>query len=345
MYKRIIRPLLFRLQPETIHNILIGVFRVLKYVPFAKWTIRQLFSYRDRKLEREVFGLRFPNPVGLAAGFDKNAEVYDVVGAMGFGFVEIGTVTPKGQPGNPKPRSFRLPEDKALINRMGFNNHGVENAVRNLRHRKPGLIVGGNIGKNTVTTNENAPADYLRIFRSMYDYVDYFTVNVSCPNVANLRHLQNKDNIIEILKPLKDFRKGQSDYRPILLKISPDLEPAQVDMMIEVVKQCKIDGIVATNTTTSREGLRTSPKRVREIGNGGLSGAPLTVRSLEMIRYIRERTGGSLPIIGVGGIMTPNDAKAMLKAGATLVQVYSGFIYEGPTLAARICRAAAAENL
>lgn len=338
MYKHIIRPILFKFQPEPIHHAMMRMFKILRYTPLARTALKILFRYKSPTLEREVFGLHFPNPVGLAAGFDKNAEVYDILGCMGFGFIEIGTVTPKAQNGNPKPRCFRLPQDKAIINRMGFNNMGVENAVRKLRHRNPKLIVGGNIGKNTATANQDAPADYLRLFRSMYDYVDYFTVNVSCPNVANLRHLQNKDNIFEILTLLKDFRKGQSDYRPILLKISPDLDQTQIDVMIEVVKQCKIDGIVATNTSTSREGLATDPKTIKNIGNGGLSGAPLTKRSLEMVKYIHQKTSGNLPIIGVGGIMTPDDAQAMLDAGASLVQIYSGFIYEGPALPRTICK-------
>lgn len=338
MYKQLIRPILFKLKPETIHHLLMGVFKVLRYIPFAKPIMRAIYRYKNPKLEREVFGLKFPNPVGLAAGFDKNAEVYDVLGCFGFGFIEIGTVTPKAQPGNPKPRSFRLEKDCALINRMGFNNLGVENAVKNLRHRNKKLIIGGNIGKNTATSNEDAPSDYLRLFRSMYDYVDYFVVNVSCPNVVNLRQLQNKDNTVTILQLLRDFRKGQSDYRPILLKISPDLDQEQIDVMIDVVRECKIDGIVATNTTTSREGLVTPNKDVKNIGNGGLSGAPLTKRAIEVVRYIHKKTDGKLPIIGVGGIMTPEDAQNMLDAGASLIQVYSGFIYNGPKVAKKICK-------
>lgn len=338
MYKKIIRPLLFRLQPETIHHLIMGMMKVGRYVPLAKPIMRSMLGYKNPSLEREVFGLKFPNPIGLAAGFDKNAEVYDMIGAMGFGFVEIGTVTPKGQPGNPKPRLFRLEKDEALINRMGFNNQGAQNAVKNLRDRNPKLIIGGNIGKNTTTANEDAPADYLMLFRKLYDYVDYFVVNVSCPNVVNLTSLQSKESTIEILRPLKEFRKGQNHYRPILLKISPDLTEAQIDVMIDVVRECKIDGIVATNTTTSREGLVTDAEKVRKIANGGLSGKPLTLRSREMVRYIHTKTQGSLPIIGVGGIMTIQDAQAMLDAGASLVQIYSGFIYEGPKFVKNICK-------
>lgn len=337
MYK-ILRPLLFKLQPETIHRLIVRLLRVLHYVPFAKTLLKVIYMRRSPLLEREVLGLKFPNPIGMAAGFDKDAEVYDMLGALGFGFVEIGTVTPKPQNGNPKPRCFRLPADKAIINRMGFNNHGIQGAVRNLRHRKPGLIIGGNIGKNTLTPNEQAPCDYLKAFRALYDYVDYFVVNVSCPNVACLTALQSKASTVAILEPLKEFRQGQSDYRPILLKISPDLTREQVDQMIEVVEECKIDGIVATNTTTSREGLKSDPERVTRIGKGGLSGGPLTERSREMVRYIHQKTEGRLPIIGVGGVMSVEDAVAMLEAGASLVQVYSGMIYEGPSLMKRICK-------
>lgn len=337
MYK-ILRPLLFKLQPETIHHLIVRLLRVMHYVPFAKALLRTRYTRRAPELEREVLGLKFPNPIGMAAGFDKDAEVYDMLGALGFGFVEIGTVTPKPQNGNPKPRCFRLPADKAIINRMGFNNRGVQNAVRNLRHRKSGLIIGGNIGKNTLTPNEQAPCDYLKAFRALYDYVDYFVVNVSCPNVACLTALQSKASTVAILEPLKEFRQGQSDYRPILLKISPDLTREQVDQMIEVVEECKIDGIVATNTTTSREGLQSDPARVTQIGKGGLSGGPLTERSREMVRYIHQKTEGRVPIIGVGGVMSVEDAVAMLEAGASLVQVYSGMIYEGPGLMKRICK-------
>lgn len=337
MYK-LLRPLLFKLQPETVHHLIIRLLRVLHFVPFARLLIQARYTRRAPELEQEVLGLRFPNPIGMAAGFDKDAEVYDMLGALGFGFVEIGTVTPKPQNGNPKPRCFRLPADKAIINRMGFNNRGVQSAVRNLRHRRPGLIVGGNIGKNTLTPNEQAPCDYLKAFRALYDYVDYFVVNVSCPNVACLTALQSKASTVAILEPLKEFRQGQSDYRPILLKISPDLTEEQVDQMIEVVEECKIDGIVATNTTTSREGLQSDPARVTQIGKGGLSGGPLTERSREMVRYIHQKTEGRLPIIGVGGVMSVEDAVAMLEAGASLVQVYSGMIYEGPGLMKRICK-------
>lgn len=337
MYK-LFRPLLFKFQPETIHHGIVNLLRFAKWVPFAKPVMRAIFTYRDPSLEREVLGLKFPNPVGLAAGFDKDARVYDMLGTLGFGFIEIGTVTPKPQDGNPKPRCFRLVEDQAIINRMGFNNQGVDKAVARLRRRRPGLIIGGNIGKNTLTPNDQAPTDYLYAFTALYDHVDYFVVNVSCPNVASLRDLQSGDSTEAILLPLAEYRKEQKTRKPILLKISPDLDHEQVDHMIDTARACGLDGIVATNTTTSREGLKTSAETVAKIGNGGLSGKPLTERSRELVRYIHSKTEGKMPIIGVGGIMTEQDAADMLQAGASLVQVYSGFIYQGPGFVKKICK-------
>lgn len=326
--------------PEACHHFIVNSLRVLRYVPFASPVMRTLFRVRDKRLEREIFGLRFPNPVGLAAGFDKDAEAFDMLGNLGFGFVEIGTVTPRAQGGNPRPRVFRLTEDQALINRMGFNNKGAEHAAKNLRSLKSSrIIVGGNIGKNTLTDNADAPGDYLRAFRSLYDYVDYFTVNVSCPNVVNLTDLQSKAGTMDIVNSLKEFRKGQSEYRPILLKISPDLTLEAIDTMIEVVREAKLDGIVATNTSISRGGLKTNSETVEKIANGGLSGAPLTERSRSVVAYIHQKTEGRIPIIGVGGIMSVQDAKDMLAAGASLVQIYSGFIYEGPSMPKKICKA------
>lgn len=338
MYKKVIRPILFLIPPEIIHRIIVTALRVIHYIPGSRMLLRAFCAVRHPSLEREVFGIRFQNPVGIAAGFDKDAEVYKELLSLGFGFTEIGTVTPKAQPGNPRPRLFRLPEDNALINRMGFNNQGMENAVRNLRHRRPHQIIGGNLGKNTQTRNEDAPADYLRLFRNLYQYVDYFIINVSCPNVANLPSLQDKNNLNLILRGLIDFRRGQNQYRPILLKISPDLTDAQIDDMIDVLVETGLDGIVATNTTTRRDGLETDPATVAAIGNGGLSGGPLTRRSLEVVRYIHKKTEGRFPIIGVGGIMTEDDAVAMLNAGASLIQIYTGFIYNGPQFVKRICK-------
>lgn len=337
MYK-ILRPIFFCFSPERIHHFVVWALRVIHYIPGGRAVLAAFFRIRHPSLEREVFGIKFPNPVGIAAGFDKNGEVYGELGALGFGFAEVGTVTPKAQSGNPRPRLFRVTQDRALINRMGFNNLGMENMVGNLRKRSPGQIVGANLGKNTLTANEAAPADYLKLFRSLYEYVDYFVVNVSCPNVANLASLQDKDNLREILSLLTDFRRGQNNYRPILLKISPDLDDAQLDDMIAVLVESGVDGIVATNTTTSRAGLTISAEEVARIGNGGLSGAPLTRRALEVVRYVHDKTEGRFPIIGVGGIMSVEDAVAMLEAGASLIQVYTGFIYNGPGFAKKICK-------
>lgn len=338
MYKSIIRPLLFMVSAETIHHIMMGMFKLANYIPGLKCVINKMFAIKDPALEREVFGLKFPNPVGLAAGFDKNGEVSDVLSSLGFGFVEVGTITPRAQSGNPRPRLFRLQKDSALINRMGFNNTGVESMVNNLRHRNTRNIIGGNLGKNTATDNELAPVDYLRSFRVLYEYVDYFVINVSCPNVASLTCLQDKDNLKLILQGLLDFRRGQNQYRPILLKISPDLTEKQLDDVIESMIEFSIDGIVATNTTTSREGLATDAEAVKAIGKGGLSGKPLTQKAIQTVRYIHEKTSGSFPIIGVGGIMSEQEALDMLDAGASLIQVYSGFIYNGPSFVRRICK-------
>lgn len=339
MYKKIFRPILFRFSPEAIHHFMVDFLRAMRYIPFARAVIRSLFKVRNEKLERELFGLHFANPVGLAAGFDKDAECYDILGDMGFGFVEVGTITPRAQGGNPRPRCFRLFKDRAIINRMGFNNKGVEHAVYNLqRYRRRGLIVGGNIGKNTLTSNDDAAKDYLKAFRALYDYVDYFVVNVSCPNVVGLTSLQSRDSTARILAPLKEFRKGQNEYRPILLKISPDLDNDGVDTMLAVAMEFKLDGIVATNTSTRRDGLTTDRDTITKIANGGLSGSPLTERAIEIVRYIRQKSEGRMPVIGVGGIMNTGDAMRMFEAGASLVQIYSGFIYDGPSLTGDICK-------
>lgn len=341
MYKKIIRPVLFWFNPESVHGFVAGMLRFTGKLPGGRALLRTFFSYKDPSLEREVFGIKFPNPVGLAAGFDKNARYYKDMSALGFGFIEVGTVTPKAQPGNPRPRLFRLKKDNALINRMGFNNHGVEAMVKNLRERDKNIVIGGNLGKNTLTPNEDAPADYLKMFRSLYEYVDYFVINVSCPNVKDITALQNKESLMAILEGLFDFRRGQNNYRPVLLKISPDLPYEQVDDIVDILIDTPLDGLVAVNTTTSREGLNASAKTLSSIGNGGLSGAPLTERSVEMVRYLHEKTEGRYPIIGVGGVMSPEDAQRLLDAGASLVQVYTGFIYEGPGFVKRICKSIA----
>lgn len=340
MYKIIIRPILFLLSPETIHKLLIIFLKTAFKIPGIKDLSRWIYHVKDAALEREFLGMRFSNPVGLAAGFDKNASIYSEFEVFGFSFIEVGTVTPLGQAGNPRPRSFRLRKDRALINRMGFNNKGAAAAARNLEGKRPdGLILGGNLGKNTLTPNEEAVADYEAVFRALHDRVDYFVVNVSCPNISDLRKLQDQDSLEAILSRLMQVRKELGSGKPILLKLSPDLNDQQLDETLQIVGKIGLDGIVATNTTVSRDGLRTSADRIREIGNGGLSGAPITERSLAMVRTIHEKTGGKLPIIAVGGIMSVQDALNMLDAGASLIQLYTGFIYEGPGLARRINRA------
>ncbi|MFO7827604.1 MAG: quinone-dependent dihydroorotate dehydrogenase [Bacteroidales bacterium] len=339
MYKSFIRPLLFLLQPETVHHFIVFCLKIAFNIPGIGYLIRKCYTVRDNRLKRSFLGIEFDNPVGFAAGFDKNAEVYNQFSNFGFSFIEIGTVTPKPQPGNPKPRSFRITDDHGLINRMGFNNKGVENAVKQLRNKKHRVIIGGNIGKNTLTTNDNAINDYAFCFEKLYPYVDYFVVNLSCPNIKNLDKLQDKDSTISILNHLTGIRQSKEKYKPILLKISPDLDHNQLDDVIETFNITGIDGIVATNTTKSRENLKTNAERIQEIGDGGLSGAPLTKRSTEIIQYLTEKSEGTIPIIGVGGIMTVDDALEKLNAGATLIQVYTGFIYQGPGFVKQINKA------
>lgn len=299
-----------------------------------------MYLVEDKKLERELFGLTFKNPVGLAAGFDKDAKLFNELSNFGFGFIEIGTLTPKPQDGNPKKRLFRLKEDSAIINRMGFNNGGVEEAVERLKNpstslRARGVLIGGNIGKNKVTPNEDAVKDYEICFNALFDYVDYFVVNVSSPNTPNLRALQDKEPLTELLKALQvlNFQKPKS--KPILLKIAPDLTNEQLDDIIDIVKTTKIDGVIATNTTISREGLQSKNKS--EIG--GMSGKPLKSRSTEVIKYLSEKSNKAFPIIGVGGIHSAEDALEKIEAGADLVQLYTGFIYEGPKLITSINKA------
>lgn len=346
MYRRLIKPLLFCFNPEVAHEITFFSIKALCIIPGVKTLLKKYFEVSHPCLEREVFGVKFKNPIGLSAGLDKNAEIYDQLSCFGFGFIEVGTITLMPQLGNPKPRSFRLIQDKALINRMGFNNLGVNNARENLKKRdkSKSLIIGGNLGKNTLTPNEKAVSDYLNLFRKLYDDVDYFVVNVSCPNVVNLGKLQSGESLREILNTLIEYRKGSVNYRPILLKISPDLTNEQIDETVDVMKECGLDGIVATNTTRSREGLSLTNEEIDSIGAGGLSGAPLTKRAIEVVRYIHEKSEGHYPIIGVGGIMTEDDAIEMLNAGASLIQVYSGFIYNGPGFVKRICKKIIAQH-
>ena len=340
MYKSLIKPFLFLFQPEKAHYI---TFSLLK-IPGLSALLKTIYGFEDERLEREVFGLRFKNPIGMAAGFDKNALRIDEFAALGFGFVEIGTVTPKGQPGNEQPRLFRLVEDEAIINRMGFNNEGVEAAVERLKKKKSTIIVGGNIGKNKITPNEEAEKDYLQCFEQLFDYVDYFVVNVSSPNTPNLRALQEKEPLKKLLNAIQKKNKQKTKPKPVLLKIAPDLSNEQLDDIIEIVKETGISGVVATNTTISRDGLKTNKAEVETIGAGGLSGKPLTQRSTEVIRYLAEKSGKAFPIIGVGGIHSEKDALEKLKAGASLVQVYTGYIYEGPALLKRIKKAVLADQ-
>ncbi|MGB0523279.1 MAG: quinone-dependent dihydroorotate dehydrogenase [Flammeovirgaceae bacterium] len=339
MYKQILRPLLFAFDPETIHHTTASAMQATFGIPFAKSLGNAMYRVEHPSLEREVFGLKFPNPVGLAAGFDKDAKLIDEMSALGFGFVEIGTLTPKPQGGNPRPRLFRLPADGGIINRMGFNNEGVDAAVKRLAKRKSNIIVGGNIGKNKVTPNEEAYKDYDSCFDKLFDYVDYFVVNVSSPNTPNLRALQDKEPLTRLLSGLQEKNQGKATPKPILLKIAPDLTQSQLDDIIEIVTDTQINGVIGTNTTISREGLRTPKNKIDQIGNGGLSGQPLTHRSTEVIRYLSEQSKGTFPIIGVGGIHSAENALAKLDAGASLVQVYTGFVYEGPDLVKRINRA------
>lgn len=338
MFRIFIKPLLFAFSPETAHNIVARLLLLLSYIPFSRHIIRLFYRYSSPSLEREVIGIKFPNPVGMAAGFDKNGELYNQLSDFGFGFIEIGSVTPVEQPGNSKPRVFRIPQDNALINRMGINNKGVKSVVSKLKQNKPRVIIGGNISKSTASRNEQAPLDYEKSFAQLYDFVDYFVVNVSCPNVKGLTKLQDITSLSEIIDKLTQLRKYFDDYRPILLKVSPDLTDEQLDEIIELILVSGLDGIVATNTTTSRYNLTIEPQQIESIGDGGLSGAPLYSRSLEIIRYISRKTGGQLPIIGVGGIMTPRQAEEMLNAGASLVQIYTGFIYNGPGFVRKILK-------
>jgi dihydroorotate dehydrogenase len=336
MYKSFIRPVFFRVEPEKIHHFVVGALRAACALPGVKALLRKQYQVQHVSLKRTLFGLTFDNPVGLAAGFDKDARLFEEMACLGFGFVEVGTLTPKPQEGNPLPRMFRLPKDSALINRMGFNNEGVWPAVERLKKRKTRIIIGGNIGKNKLTPNDEALNDYLMCFDALYEHVDYFVVNVSSPNTPNLRALQDKEPLTALLMALKKENARKPSPRPILLKIAPDLTTQQLDDIISIVSETRIDGVIATNTTISRDNLITPPGEISAIAAGGLSGKPLTRRSTEVIRYLHSHSGGAFPIIGVGGIHSPEDAIEKLEAGASLIQLYTGFIYEGPELVRKI---------
>jgi dihydroorotate dehydrogenase len=345
MYKKFIRPFLFLFYAEDIHAIVSLALKLFFRIPGSRFLADRLFTIHDKKLEREVFGLKFSNPVGIAAGFDKDAKLFNELSYLGFGHIEVGTLTPKAQSGNPKPRLFRLPKDQALINRMGFNNWGVLSAAQRLKKRKTTAIIGGNLGKNTLTANQNAVKDYVSVFEQLYDVVDYFVVNVSCPNISDLHELQDQKELEALLNAVMKKNKSQAVSKPILLKISPDLNNAQLDEVIGLIEKTKIQGVIATNTSISREGLLTNQAKVTAIANGGLSGKPLKKRSTEVIRYLHKNSKGAFPIIAVGGIFTAEDAIEKLEAGASLLQVYSGFIYEGPFIASRINKALLAAGL
>ncbi|WP_200980355.1 quinone-dependent dihydroorotate dehydrogenase [Echinicola sp. 20G] len=332
MYKSLLKPFLFKKGAEEAHHFTFSMVKTTFNLPIVKGVVNSLFGFEDSSLEKEVFGLKFKNPVGLAAGFDKDAKLIDEMAMLGFGFIEIGTLTPKAQDGNPQPRLFRLPEDGSLVNRMGFNNGGVDAAVQRLKKRKSNVLIGGNIGKNKVTPNEKAEDDYLYCLNALHPYVDYFVVNVSSPNTPNLRDLQEKEPLQKLLQTVKTANEKFPHPKPILLKIAPDLTDGQLDDIIAIVQVTKIDGVIATNTTIDRSQLRTDAKKVEEIGAGGVSGKVLGKRSTEVIRYLSEQSNKSFPIIGVGGIFSAEDAIEKLEAGASLVQVYSGMIYEGPGL-------------
>lgn len=338
MYKLLIRPFLFCFDPEMIHHFVFNLVKVLHKIPGGAWLIRSTYRLNHPDLRRTVFGLDFDNPIGIAAGFDKDAKLFDELANIGFGFIEIGTLTPKRQDGNSKPRLFRLPQDTALINRMGFNNEGVEAAIKRLKKRKTKVLIGGNIGKNKITPNAEANDDYYKAFHALYSFVDYFVVNVSSPNTPNLRALQDKEPLTALLKMLKDEMRAKPKHKPILLKIAPDLTHSQLDDIIAIVADVNIEGVIATNTTIDRSSLATSEERVKAIGAGGLSGKPVRKKSTEVIAYLHENSNGAFPIIGVGGIYTAEDAIEKMKAGASLVQVYTGFVYEGPAMIKKICK-------
>jgi len=345
MYKLVIKPCLFLFNPEKAHHITFAVLKFFLSIPFAKTIATSIFTIKSNKLSRSIAGINFPNPVGLAAGLDKNALVVDELACLGFGSIEIGTVTPKAQPGNDKPRLFRLPKDNALINRMGFNNNGAsEAAIRLAKRKNKNIIIGGNIGKNKITPNENATQDYILCFHDLYDVVDYFVVNVSSPNTPNLRELQEKEPLTNLLSTLQKENASKKIQKPIFLKIAPDLTDTQLQDIVEIITETKIAGVIATNTTISRENLITSKEEILSIGAGGLSGKPLTTRSTEVIKFLRNKLDKHIAIIGVGGIHSAQDAIDKLNAGADLIQLYTGFIYEGPALIKEINKRILSEN-
>ena len=339
MYKLFIRPFLFLFDPEKIHYFTFSLIRFLCKIPLMSLILREIYKIEDKRLERILFGIKFKNPVGLAAGFDKNAVLYNELANFGFGFIEIGTVTPLGQEGNPKKRLFRLKHDAGIINRMGFNNDGLETVIQQLKKNKGKLIIGGNIGKNTQTSSDLYTRDYELCFKGLHPFVDYFVLNVSCPNVGSHAKLNDKSYLIELISAVQKLNKQELIQKPILLKIAPDLNNNQLDEIIELVAETKIDGVIASNTSVTRNNLKASDQLLKEIGNGGLSGQPIKELSTRVIRYLAQNSNKAFPIIGVGGIHSAQDALDKIEAGADLVQIYTGFIYEGPGLIKEINKA------
>ncbi len=338
MYKKLIKPILFAISIERAHHLVIKMLRLAGMLPCGRWILRKAWSVEHPSLEREVFGVHFRNPIGLAAGFDRNGEVVNELSAMGFGFVEVGTVTPHAQSGAERPRVFRLVKDRAIVNRIGLYNKGLERMISHLRRSHEGIVVGCNIAKDPSTPPELAAGDYLKLFRNLYQYVDYFTVNISCGDATREEQAHSRAYVERILAPLIDFRRGQNQYRPIMLKVSPDVSDAQLDDIAQILIDTPLDGIVATNGTFRRDNLHTSRASLNHIGAGRLSGEPLTERAIEVVRRLHTASGGAYPIIGTGGMMSPADVRAMMDAGADLVQLYTGLIMEGPSLIGDICR-------
>ncbi len=338
MYKKFIRPLLFKFEPEKVHNFIFILLKLIAKLSFCSFIIKKIYSYKHPNLETEVLGIKFPNPVGLAGGFDKNAEGYNQLSLFGFGFVEIGSITPKAQEGNQSPRLFRLPEDKAIINRMGINNNGVIEVIKQVKKQRPNVILIANLAKNTISQDEKIAYDYDKSLFLLYDFVDMFVINLSCPNVKNMCNLQDVSTISDIMDDILDKRAAMDIYKPILLKISPDIAKDQVDDIIDYSLRVGIDGIVASNTSKNRNNLSTNTDILDKIGDGGLSGKPLLEKSIELVKYIHDKSEGRLTIIGLGGIMSGEDAKRMLDAGASLVEIYTGFIYEGPSIVKNILK-------
>lgn len=344
MYQKIIKPTLFAMSIEQAHRVVLIMLRVIGKIPGGRWFLKRCYMVEHPTLRREVLGYDFPNPIGIAAGFDCNGDVYRELSSLGFGFVEIGTITPNVEEGNPQPRVYRLTKDSAIVNRMGCNNRGLNSVIAQLRKPRKGVIIGCCIGKNMATSIENAHVDYLKSFRNLYQYTDYFTIDINCDNATRESSLYSKSELLSILNPLFEFRRGQEQFRPIMLKLSPDLSPESLTEVIDILISTPLDGVVATTGSRRRERLKTSFTAIDNIGTGRISGTPLTERSIEIVREIHTRTNGQYPIIGVGGIMSASDAKNMLAAGASLIQLYTGYIYQGPGLVRQICEELIADS-